>query len=306
MRTLAALAILTLGACGGGGGTDPVDAMPPDSDPACGEWTVAPAVGLDVRLFDPATTIALGRTIRIAFEVELTACEDTGIVGISVTPEETTGMIEPYLLRQVGGTCTGTARTVTRVVDFQPPQAGAWMLTIQGVGSVSFTVTAEPTPSCDATRSPCAADCDCDQSAGERCIGVNQGGPTTVCARTCEVDHDCGGNRCTGDAPGGTPYVCDAQPECGAGVPCPTGFACTTGTCTPTFTLSQTTRHECACDADCDPGLRCTRPDDLTLPNQCQALCPTDGPWCEGPHVCDRSGQDTLDGAASVCGWIGD
>jgi hypothetical protein len=306
MRPLAALALVTFAACGGGGTADPVDAMPPDSDPTCGEWTVVPAIGLDVRLFDPATTIALGRTIRIAFDVELTACEETGIVGISPALEDTSGIITPYVLRQIGGTCTGTARTVTRIVDYQPPQPGPWTLSIQGVGSVSFTVTAAPTPSCDSLRSPCVADCDCDESAGERCIGVNQGGPTTVCARTCEVDHDCGGNRCTGDAPGGTPYVCDAQPECGAGLACPTGFACTTGTCTPTFTLNVTSRHECACDADCETGLRCVRPYDLTMPNVCQAMCSTDGPWCEGAHVCGFVGQDTLSGTDSVCNFLGE
>jgi hypothetical protein len=303
---LGVLVLAGLAACGGGGSPDQFDASPPDSDPTCGEWTVAPAASTDLRAFDPAP-IALGRTTRIAFDVALTACEDLAMVRVEVSVDDQEFTIDAQVLRQIGGTCSGTARTVTRVVDLVPPTSGAWNVVVVGGDTLQLSVGSAPAVDCDPTRDPCATDCDC--AGGERCIGVTQGGPTTVCARICEVDRDCDGTgRCTGDAPGGLPYTCDTQPECDAGTPCPDGFACTAGACAPTFTLSQTTRHECLCDADCDAGLRCVRPYDAGDPNRCQAMCPTDGSWCEGPHVCGALGFDVsgLAGTDAVCGWIGE
>jgi hypothetical protein len=200
--------------------------------------------------------------------------------------------------------------TVTRVADIQLQDQGTTTITVRGAAnSVSFTAAAAPVPACDATRTPCRADCDC--AADERCIGVMQGAPTTVCARPCELDRDCNGTgKCTRDtAPGGPPFTCDSQPECDL-TPnsCPDGFTCNAAACAPIFTLSQTTRHECSCDDDCDPGLRCVQPYDTTASPRCQAICPTDGSWCEGPHVCGELSFDVsgLAGTDAVCGWIGE
>jgi hypothetical protein len=76
----------------------------------------------------------------------------------------------------------------------------------------------------------------------------------------------------------------------------------------PHFVLSQTTRHECTCDGDCAAGLRCVQPADESAPARCQAICPTDGPWCQGPHVCGSIDDDLsgLAGTDAVCGFVGD
>jgi hypothetical protein len=306
MRRLAVIAVMT--ACGGNPAApdanhDQLDAVPPDSDPACGEWTVAMTTGTNLRLADRGSThYALGRAVRLAYDLPLTACEQTSMGVVTYFGDDPQmPAVTPYVLRQVGGACTGTAGTVVDVVEYYPPTPGAYMALLTADSSVAaFTVDPEPTPGCDPTRTPCVTDCDCDTTAGERCIGT---ATSTTCARTCELDRDCNGaGRCTDQ------HVCDDQPECDGTHACPDGFACTAGACTPTFTLSQTTRHECACDADCDPGLRCVRPMFTSGPSRCQAMCETAGPWCQGPHVCgsassDISGLATTD---SVCGWIGD
>ena len=307
---LASLLLIGVMACGDDGGAG-IDAMPPDSDPACGGWTVVPAAGANLRLYDPSPVL-LGRTVRVAFDVELGRCDEPAMTPVTIMIGTTEASIPVRLLRQVSGTCTGTARTLTRVVDFQPSSSGSWVARLENSSAmVSFTVGAAPNPGCNVNRTPCQADCDCDESIGERCIGVTVGpAATTTCARPCELDRDCAGSgRCTGDVPGGTPFACDTQTECDGSNPCPTGFNCNAGACEPTFTLGTTTRHECACDRDCDPGLRCVRPYD-TGPYRCQAMCPTDGPWCAGPgaHACGDMSLDVsgLAGTDAVCGFLGE
>ena len=310
MRRALLLVVGLLG-CGDDGGAT-IDGPPPDSDPACGAWTVAPGLAQNLRLYDPAP-IAWGRTVRVAYDAMLDRCEQPAMPGLTLEIGGAQATVTARVLRQVSGTCADAPRTVVRIAAFQPSSPGEWTVALENTTeTITLTVGAEPNPACNQSRSPCEADCDCDTATGERCVGTTIGpAVTTACERPCEVDRDCGGTgRCTGDVPGGTPFVCDAQPECDATRACPTGFTCASGACTPTFELGGTTRHECLCDAECDAGLRCARPYDTSEPSRCQALCPTDGPWCAGPgaHVCGDLDDDLsgLSGTDASCGFLGD
>src|SRR5690349_287755 len=133
MRRLAVV-IVVVAACGGGGGgpdadLNRIDAVPPDSDPTCGEWTVASTSGSNLRLADPGSThYALGRAVRFAYDLPLTACEQTSMGLIDYFGDDPTHpFITPYVLRQIGGTCTGTAGTVVDIVEYYPPTPGAYM-----------------------------------------------------------------------------------------------------------------------------------------------------------------------------------
>jgi hypothetical protein len=299
-NALVAIAIVAAAACGDDGSNPQgPDAPDPDADPSCARWTVEPAVPMNLRLYDPAQAIAT-RTVRIAFDVALTECETIGMAFVTL-PGIGEFEITPYQLRQGGGTCTGTAVTLTRVVDFQLQDSGPTTITVNGAASpLAINAAPAPAPACDVARTPCLADCDC--AADERCIGVMQGGsPTTTCARPCELDRDCGGNgKCTRDAPGATPFTCDTQPECDiTPESCPDGYTCMAAACVPIFTIP-TDDVECSCDADCAPGLHCVAPDDNTQSPRCQALCPTDGPWCTPGWACFNEARP------SVCNFVGE
>lgn len=302
--------VVLLGACGDNLRGSPADDASTidsvtDADGACGQWAVSPAPASNLRLFDPAP-IGATRTLRVAFDVVLSACDELGAVRIVNAPLATQITITPFRVRQIAGTCQGTPRTVMRVAEVHVATAGTKTITLDATPAQTLTVTvgAGPNPACRTQRTTCLADCDCDEAVGERCLGVMQGTtPTTMCARPCELDRDCGGTRCADpNVPGALPFTCTSAPECDATRPCSAGFACMSGACTPSFTLNPTTRHACACDAECAAGMRCV---DAAgdEPATCEAVCHSNGAWCDqGPHTC----LGAVDADFSVCGWIGE
>jgi hypothetical protein len=175
--------------------------------------------------------------------------------------------------------------------------------------SITIAVGAPPGRACGGVAG-CEMDCDCTSTRpGERCLGgYGLGGPFTACATPCEVDRDCGGDGRCESADDGLEQVCyDVGPECSVDRPCPSGFDCAGGACVASFTLGQGTRVPCSCDADCAAPLSCMADADGEGA-RCEMACPTDGPWCSGPHFCATRYQDIsgLAGVDGVCGWVGE
>lgn len=315
MRILGA-AVVLLAACGGGddgGSVDEhfdahVDPYPDAEAEACGTtWTLVdvPARGLVV-LSDEGFA---GRTVRVGVTIDLGGCDDLAMMSVGRTLEGQGVVIYPRVWRRTGPVCTLPAETILRPVVLDDLTAGVWQIDSPGVASVTVTVGAGA-PACDPGRTACVLDCDCDESAGERCLTYGGfAGPTSECARPCEANRDCGGTgRCDREVADGLSFACVSASECDAGTACPTGWTCEAGACTPDFTLTSGSRHTCVCDADCDPGLRCAEPFGPPGERRCEALCETAGPWCQGAHQCGAADQD-LGGLASVdsvCGFLGE
>ncbi|MBK9034214.1 MAG: hypothetical protein IPL61_23620 [Myxococcales bacterium] len=323
-RTLVIACALAVGACGGGGsavdagasdaqgdgavsadGGD-ADGGGPDGAQACVAWSPAARPATAIAIHDDPGPFTSARTVRIVVEYPAAAAE------LAAMPVVTRGAgvvaIQPMVFAPDRG-AGGPIETRRLIVPLVLP-VGVWR--IEGVAptppTVALTIGPAPLRPCGTTGA-CAMDCDCDEAAGERCLGgVGLGGGFTACARPCEVDRDCGGGATCASIPDGLWDTCsDLAPECSATVACPLGFACQAGTCAPTFVLGQGSRHPCGCDADCEPGLRCVAatPTDA---GRCEVACATGGPWCQGAHVCgsasaDLSGLATTD---SVCGWLGE
>src|SRR5436190_5559200 len=112
MRRLAL--VFAIAACGGGNGVpdadlNAIDAVPPDADPTCAEWSFVSTPGAsNLRLADPgATHYAQGRAVRFAYDLPLTACEQTSMGLIDYFGDDPLHpFITPYIWRQTGGTCT--------------------------------------------------------------------------------------------------------------------------------------------------------------------------------------------------------
>lgn len=326
MKVLAAVVVSLLVACGGddggGAGDDTggdddagagIDAAGADARDRCGTtWALVDREATAIELIDPAP-MNTDRTARVAITMELGPCEEIAMMNVGFTLENEYAVIWPRVWVPEGGDCTDPPRTVVRPVTIQFAYAATWNVSVASATpiSVDVVVGAAPDRPCNPGLPVCEMDCDCDTAAGEKCLGFDSlVGPATGCGVPCEVDRDCAGaGSCDGPIDDGLGYVCSsAPPECGGGDPCPVGWTCTGGGCAPDFVLSQSTRTECACDADCDPGLRCVVPWDTTQRPRCQAICQTAGPWCQGPHVCASLGQDVsgLAGTDSVCGWVGE
>lgn len=302
--------MLALGACSGGGAT--VDAAGPDAPTVIDDAAVDGPGACEARTYAarPATSVWLlddrvseGRTVRAAVAVTLDRCDLRAIPEVAIDPVAHTVTITAAVFA-LPAPC-GPGERQVRPVAFRVG-AGTW--TVRAVGApeaLTLTVAPPPARACGAVTAGCELDCDCPR--GERCLGgLGLAGQFTACATPCELDRDCGGDGRCESLDDGLEFACVTGPECDADRPCPTGFACEAGACTPTFRLDQGTRHVCTCDADCDPGLRCLT-DDLGA-GRCEVACPTDGPWCQGAHVCgpataDASGLARTD---SVCGWLGE
>ncbi|MEZ4404252.1 MAG: hypothetical protein R3B06_29790 [Kofleriaceae bacterium] len=305
------VALAASSACGGGGTA--IDAGPDavidgadgcagcDAPPACARWTTAPAPARALSVVDDPGPFTEGRTFRVAVEYDAGARELAAMP--TVERAAATVTITPRTFRPLLDS-PGASERRRLVVPLSLP-AGTWQIRADG-GAAPLDLSVGPAP-----LRPCgvsgACELDCDCAAGERCLaGVGLAGRFTACARPCEVDRDCGGRGVCASLEDGLTDTCTlGTPECGPGAPCPAGFVCADGACAPSFTLTQTSRHFCACDSDCDPGLRCVVGDSA---GRCQAVCPTDGPWCQGAHVCgpaaaDVSGLATTD---SVCGFLGE
>jgi hypothetical protein len=289
----------------------PVDAITGDARPSCGtRWTLVEREATALALIDGAP-LNNERTARVAVTLELGPCEEIAMIELAWTLENEYAVLRPRVWSPVGGDCTDPPRTVVRPVPIRFAYPATWNVSVAGAPAIDVVVGAAPDRPCNPDLAVCGLDCDCDESAGQKCLGFDSlTGPTTACGRPCEVDRDCGGaGSCAGEIDDGLGHVCtDAPPECGAGAPCPVGWTCTGGACAPDFVLSSQTRGVCGCDADCAPGLRCVEAWDPAQPPRCQAICQTGGPWCEGPHWCAAMFQDVsgLAGTDSVCGWVGE
>lgn len=254
-------------------------------------------LGADPGPFNP------GRTARVQVQTVLAACEELAIPRIDIDEGSATATIELRVFRS-DGDCPGAPRTITRSIAIRLPSVARWTVAV-GDQSVEIDVEASPDRECG-IDAPCAMDCDCPD--GLRCLtGWGIAGPFTECAIPCELDRDCGGNGTCESIADGLAFACFGEAECSDDIPCPKGWQCDDGVCAPGFTLDVDTRRECACDDDCESPLRCTRagPDE---PGRCEIACPTDGPWCEGAHVCGEAGMDVagLAETDSICVFLGE
>jgi hypothetical protein len=277
-----------------------------DGDDGAGSvcsWQLAPAaapieaLGADPGPFNP------DRTARVQMQTELAPCEELAIPRIDIDEGSATATIELQVFRS-DGDCAGAPRTITRSIALRLPSVARWTVTA-GDRSVELDVEASPDRACG-VDAPCAMDCDCAE--GLRCLsGSGFAGPFTECGLPCELDRDCGGQGICQSIADGLAFACVGEPECSADRPCPKGWQCDDGACAPRFTLDQDARRACACDDDCESPLRCTRagPDE---PGRCEIACPTDGPWCQGAHVCGEAGMDVagLAETDSVCVFLGE
>lgn len=300
----AAALCLSMVACGGGDDGVVADATSRiDADPSCRAWELNDVGARSLSLLGTAPAVA-GRTVRVAVEASgEIPCESLAMMSVVYTPEKELVAITPRVWREID--CVSEEfNDPIRPVVLDALHAGTWTITAPGADDLVVEVAPAP-GACDPGRDPCQLDCDCDVDAGERCLSYDSFvGPATMCARPCELDRDCNGTGCDRMVTDGLGYACNSEPECG---PCPDGWTCAAGACAPDFTLGQGTRRACSCDADCEPGMRCTESSD-GAERRCEATCATGGAWCQGAHVCG-SIDDDLAGLAvtdAVCGWLGE
>jgi len=280
-----------------------------DGGDSCATWTLEPASASALEVMDepPYET---GRTTRVSVTMELAECQERAMPSVTVDVGSQTVTIALPVWRQTAGDCAPAEGTIVRPVLMELPDPGSWSIVADGAEPLSVKIDAGPVGQCGAGGGDCRRDCDCD--AGEVCLrGTGVGGPFSACVRSCELDRDCGGEGLCADVADGLNRTCAGGDECeqDGNRACPDGYSCEldSSSCTPGFTLSQEARGPCACDGDCQDGLRCVRgrPDEEA---HCEVACPTAGPWCEGAHVCgtaaeDASGLATTD---SVCIWLGE
>lgn len=288
---------------GGDGGGDGPDA----GADGCPVWQLEPArAPVDSLVLDPGALNA-EKTVRALVQITLGECERRAIPEVTISEERATAGIRVMVWRQVAGECADPGGEVVHAIPLRLGREGSWTISA-GDKSVAAQVDPPPDRECGTSPGACEMDCDCE-GASERCLsGSGLAGPFTECALPCEVDRDCGGQGICQNVADGLAFACIGDSECGDGAPdCPDGWSCAGGACEPDFTLGASTRVECSCDADCDEPLSCVRPRP-DQPGRCEIACPTQGPWCEGAHVCgpaeaDVSGLATSD---SVCISLGE
>ncbi|MCC6874252.1 MAG: hypothetical protein IT378_08070, partial [Sandaracinaceae bacterium] len=158
-----------------------------------------------------------------------------------------------------GTGCVELERMDTRTLTLGPLGAGAWTIrdaSPGGTATLSLTVGPPVPAPCLPDGGDCVQDCDCLE--GDVCLStVGLGGPFQACVSPCEQDADCAarGGRCI-SVDDGFELTCDrTSAACDPARPCPRGYGCDAGVCRASFRLSASTRVECLCDAECEPGL---------------------------------------------------
>jgi hypothetical protein len=305
MLALLALLPLALGCGDDDCCSSQIDARDPDAvttvdaDPSCAQWRRVPVDITDV-VSAEANAIHPERSARMLVTVEQCPGDLPAQPEYGFTLENEYVALRMSVWRRLAD-CTAPT-TTTRPVTIKFLYAGGWKFLLAGGGTRTITVVGAPNTQCITNTQQCDQDCDC--TGADVCLSTyGFGGPFARCARPCELDRDCGGDgRCESPADE-LPFVCQPGTECASPTDCPTGFGCTAGTCEPTFQLNGSSRHACTCDAECDPGLRCTFHEGAST-GRCEALCLTEtSAWCEGPHVCGAGSVEPIPG---VCAWVGE
>ncbi len=255
-------------------------------------------------LLDPIEPHA-GRSFRIrARYTQPDGCHSRAMTRVEIDEER---FVVDVTVRDwviAGVACTEATREDARLITLRLP-SGEWTIRdAREGGTLEYPLRVGPgiRSPCTPGRDSCLQDCDCTGDA--RCLyAMSPSGPWGYCALPCEEDLDCRDPNavCAIEAVGGPLSVCSSSPGPCGGVTCPAGYACDAGRCTPTFRLSATTRHACACDAECDPGLACVVG---ASGSRCEVACPSGGAFCEGLHACGS--VDALAVSDAVCGFLGE
>lgn len=266
--------------------------------PECGAWRKVPVPVVSLAVVDVAAA-QVGRSVRLLVDVE--QCP-----GDLLAPTELRFDVAEYELFlkasvwRAGADCEHSD-IAKRKPSVSFPRSGQWSLN----ESLAIAVLSQEAGACgSAPPGACERDCDC--TGAERCLS-GDGADIKECLVPCQYDRECGGEGICGTSQDIEDVCVVGQPECEAvDRPCMEGFECSEGTCKPTFVLTGQSRHPCACDADCDVGMRCVEAQAAGSSSfTCEALCLTtsDG-WCEGAHSCIA--QATVESTSDVCGWVGD
>lgn len=279
----------------------------PDTDGVCLTHTLETMTIQELTLME-SLDVHSGRSFRVqASYTQSNGCHSRAMAQVEVdTATRTVNVtVRDWIENGVG--CTEIARLDRRTITLQL-ESGDWTIRDASPGGTArLAITIGP-----GIRAPCVpdgGDClqNCDCLGREVCLSTTGlGGPFTACAEPCEEDLDCSmpGGRCL-SADDGFDLTCAATSSGCSATGCPEGYACEGASCTPTFTLGSSTRHTCACDSECEPGLSC-----VVGPggSRCEVACPTGGSWCSGPHFCAEAEMDVAGLAAddAVCGWVGE
>jgi hypothetical protein len=270
-----------------------------DADPSCGQWRREPVQVTDVSSLE-AVPIHPERSARVLVTVQQCPGDLPATPELAFTLATESVQLTTRVWRHLPD--CAAPEPVQRPVTLKFPYPGSWKFVVADSTTRTIAVSAAPGGACNPGSGPCQRDCDCAEGV---CLsGTGFATEFTQCAVPCELDRDCGGDGTCVSAADGLAFACTGgAPECSSPTDCPTGFACQSGTCEPTFTLNSTSRHDCTCDTDCDPGLRCAFHDGVAT-GRCEALCLTqsDG-FCQGAHTC---GAGSVEPARSVCSWVGE
>jgi hypothetical protein len=279
------------------GGQSPVtDDARSDASSGCRAWALE-GVTLERAELLETLPVHTGRSARLMLEWSACAGTIPASVTTGVALEDEVLSIKPRAWT-TGDLCDAV-ELIRRPVTVRFPRPGTWRVP---TASGDLVVAVEPAPQVACGANACELDCDCE--GGEVCLSASGlVGGFTACVRPCAVDRDCLGDGACISADDGFAQVCErGVPECDVARPCPAGFACAAGRCEPTFVLNGATRHGCACDDECEPGLRCAQAPDGR--GRCEALCQSESDgWCQGPHTC---GPASVEPGEAICGFVGE
>lgn len=294
----------------------PPDVAADDGGAGCTSLRLSVQTIQALRVLDPIAPNA-SRSFRVQADyTQNDGCHARAMPEVAIDPGARTVDIRVRDWVSEGVGCVEIARADTRTITLGPLAAGTWTIRDASTSGTA-TLTLDVGPALGTPCAPGGGDClqDCDCGFGERCLsGVGLGGPFLACALPCEEDFDCAAIEGSGAGPGGVcqsvddglELTCRPGTACDATRPCPAGYACTDARCVASFRLSMDSRHDCTCDAECEPGLRCVRGRDGT---RCEVACATRSEArCSAMHWCAEAEQDVSGLAAddAVCGWVGE
>ncbi len=277
----------------------------------CTGWSLVNSALTGAVMDDPAPLNA-ARTTRFRASFVLKCNETRATPQVTVDPVARTVVVRPMVWKNAGIACAGADLMDERIISVLPAASGTWKV-LDGAGAekLMFEVGEAPAGVClQDSHSDCEKDCDCADGV---CLGGNGlVGPFTMCGRPCEYNQDCPSENSCISADDGLSYYCEPMQNCLDAGFCPDGFQCESKFCVPRYELNQSARHECTCDSECTPPLRCVEPagaQRVAVPvRRCEYACPSAGGWCPGAHVCGAAKDDVsgMAGTDSVCIWMGE